>query len=229
MITVGIWRPAYILGFEKARIDYVWARNRFISNEKAILNFATVLHKAPKATPISAVEEILTFDVAVLLENKVLGSVSCKETDCYIDVEIIQPKLWWPRSAGTPNMYNFTVQVKQNNVLIESRRIPYGIRTVELNQTKGAFQFIVNGYPVYAKGANYVPADMMHPRFANPVHKPAYTVEQMFADIAESNINMIRIWGGGQYETDEFYELASRYGIMLFSDFMFSVNTYPGS
>lgn len=126
-------------------------------------------------------------------------------------------------------MYNFTVELKQNKAVIDTKKVPYGIRTIELNQTEGAFQFIVNGYPVYAKGANYVPADMFHPRFANPVHKPAYTVEQMFSDIVESNINMIRIWGGGQYETDEFYELASRNGIMLFSDFMFSVNTYPGS
>ena len=146
-----------------------------------------------------------------------------------MDVEIPQPKLWWPRNVGIPHVYNFSVVVRHNNEVIDSSKVPYGIRTIQLNQTDGAFQFIVNGYPVYAKGANYVPADMFHPRFANPVHKPAYTMELYFSDIVESNFNMIRIWGGGQYETDEFYEAASRNGIMLFSEFMYSVNTYPGS
>ena len=77
-------------------------------------------------------------------------------------------------------MYNFTVQLKDSNGVIDNKRVPYGIRTVELNQTDGAFQIIVNGYPVYCKGANYVPPDMFHPRFSNPVHNPAYTVEQLF-------------------------------------------------
>lgn len=77
MITVGIWRPVYILGFENARIDYVWARNRLISNEKAVINFATVLHKAaaPAVTPAG---EKTAYNISVLLDNVTLGSVSCK-------------------------------------------------------------------------------------------------------------------------------------------------------
>ena len=60
----------------------------------------------------------------------------------------------------------------------------------------------MNGHPVYAKGANYVPPDMFHPRFANPAFKPGFSMEEYMNTIVESNYNMIRVWGGGQYETN---------------------------
>lgn len=87
----------------------------------------------------------------------------------------------------------------------------------------------MNGYPLYAKGANYVPMDMFYPRIYNNNYKSANTIEQLFQDMADSHFNMIRLWGGGQYESDQFFETASRKGIMIFYDFMFSDSTYPGT
>lgn len=75
----------------------------------------------------------------------------------------------------------------------------YGIRTVRLNSEGTNFQVIVNGYPIYCKGANYVPPDMMYPRLINPDFTPANTIENLLNDAVESNFNMIRVWGGGQY------------------------------
>ena len=77
LITVGVWRPAYILGFERARIDYVWARNRLISEEKAIINFATVLHSHNKSLS-SLGKESESFNISVLLEDRQLSSVICQ-------------------------------------------------------------------------------------------------------------------------------------------------------
>lgn len=122
------------------------------------------------------VNNLTKYSVNIILNNTVLGSSECTSTTCTIDIKISKPRLWWPRSVGTPNMYNFSVQLKHGNEILDTKKVPYGIRTVELNQTDGAFQFIVNGYPVYAKGSSYVPADMFHPRFANPAHNPIYTV-----------------------------------------------------
>jgi len=91
---------------------------------------------------------------------------------------------------------------------------------------------VVNGYPVYCKGANYVPLDMFHPRITNKdfqTENKTYTLERLFEDAVSSHFNMIRLWGGGQYESDEFLELASKKGIMIFYDFMFSDSIYPST
>lgn len=103
-------------------------------------------------------------------------------------------------------MYNFTfVLVSRSEELDELKQV-YGIRTVQLNTTKGAFQFIVNGYPVYMKGGNYVPSDMLYPRFTNPKFTPGCSLKEYMETMEKSNYNMIRVWGGGQYESNEFYE-----------------------
>jgi beta-mannosidase len=77
--------------------------------------------------------------------------------------------------------------------------VVYGLRTVKLNQEGTNFQLIINGYPIYCKGANYVPPDMMYPRLINPDFKSPYSHEQLLSDAVDSNFNMIRLWGGGQY------------------------------
>ncbi len=87
----------------------------------------------------------------------------------------------------------------------------------------------VNGYPIYCKGANYVPPDMMYPRIINPTFNPKNTFQKLLEDAQNSNFNMLRVWGGGQYEVDEFYELATKKGIMIFQDFMFSDSIYPAT
>ncbi len=95
---------------------------------------------------------------------------------------------------------------------------------------KGAnFKIVINGYPIYGKGANYVPPDMMYPRLINKDFQSRNTFQKLLDDAVDSNFNMLRVWGGGQYEVDEFYELATRKGIMIFQDFMFSDSIYPAS
>lgn len=87
----------------------------------------------------------------------------------YIDVEIPNPKLWWPNGIGEPNMYDFNVKLIRNSNFstIDQKIIPFGIRSVELDQHNNKFTFMINGYPIYCKGANYVPMDMFYPRQTN--------------------------------------------------------------
>ena len=86
--------------------------------------------------------------------------------------------------------------------LIDKKKVVYGIRTVEFDQSGTNFKLSVNGHPIYCKGANYVPPDMMYPRLINSDFHPKNTIENLITDAAESNFNMIRLWGGGQYESD---------------------------
>lgn len=112
---------------------------------------------------------------------------------------------------------------------MDFKRVVYGIKTIRLNQEGTNFKIIINGYSVYCKGANYVPPDMMYPRLINDKFNAKNSIGTLLQDAVDSNFNMLRVWGGGQYESDEFYEMASRKGLMIFQDFMFSDSIYPST
>jgi beta-mannosidase len=156
-------------------LDYVWIRNKVVSPSEAILNVAVVLKSQ---------DSVLDYDIAVLIDNKEVVRHSVASSVVYFDVPIKNPKYWWPRNVGTPNVYNFKFKLldKKGNEIDEFNQV-YGIRTTELNTTDGAFQFIINGHPVYAKGANYVPPDMFYPRFINKAFKAGYTLQQYMQTI----------------------------------------------
>mgnify|MGYP000901941206 FL=1 len=90
----------------------------------------------------------------------------------------------------------------QNDLVLDHKKQVYGLHTVRLNSEGATFQVIVNGYPIYCKGANYVPPDMMHPRLINKDFYPPKSIQSLLDDAVESNFNMLRVWGGGQYESD---------------------------
>ena len=90
----------------------------------------------------------------------------------------------------------------ENKKLVAEKQIIYGIRTVDLDLSNKKFTVRVNGYPIYCKGANYVPPDMLYPRLTNPDYTPGNTIKSLLYDAVNSNFNMIRLWGGGQYESD---------------------------
>ena len=121
------------------------------------------------------------------------------ENAAYSEVTIANPKFWWPNGIGQPHMYDFVVKLERAGVVIDERKVPYGIRTVELNLENKQFQVKVNGHTVYCKGGNYVPPDMLYPRIDNPSFKGGASFKKLLDDSVESNFNMIRVWGGGQY------------------------------
>jgi beta-mannosidase len=101
----------------------------------------------------------------ILLNNTELNQVEVKEKNVYKDIEIKNPLLWWPNGAGIPHIYDFVVILQTvEGVKVDERKIPFGIRTIELNQKDKQFQVKINGHSIYCKGANYVPMDMFYPR-----------------------------------------------------------------
>jgi beta-mannosidase len=109
--------------------------------------------------------------------------------------------LWWPNGIGKPHIYDFVVTLVRSstNTKVDERKIPYGIRIVEMDKSNKKFEIKINGYSVYCKGANYVPPDMFYPRLSNAAYTPANSIEALIDAAVESNFNMLRIWGGGQY------------------------------
>ena len=165
---------------------------------------------------------IISCQEAGVLEKYHFG----KPTGYYLtpfSIEIPNPKLWWPNGAGEPYLYNFNIRIEQNGKILDQINQKIGIREIELvNESDSmgtSFYFKVNGKAIYIKGANYVPQDVFVGNKKDP--------HQIINDIVESNMNMIRIWGGGIYESDEFYDLCDSAGIMVWQDFMFANSVYP--
>lgn len=192
--TMGIWKPVYIQYYKNIKINYVWARNRKVQKSLAIINFAVSLD-------LQDSDFTNKYNLVVSHNGTDLGIVLVTNKYVYLDVEIRQPKLWWPNGIGKPNMYDFQVKLiyVSNFSEIDIKRVPFGIRTVKLDQTDKKFTVMINGYSIYCKGANYVPPDMFYPRTSNPEYKPGNTYKQLLDDAVQSHFNMIRVWGGGQY------------------------------
>ncbi len=130
------------------------------------------------------------------------------------------PEMWWPAGQGMQPLYDLTVRFGDQ---VEERQI--GLRTFELITEKDdagtGFKFRVNGRDVFAKGANWIPADALPSRITPDV------VRDLLQSAVDANMNMIRIWGGGRYEPGWFYDLCDGLGLMIWQDFMFSCNLYP--
>ena len=136
------------------------------------------------------------------------------------------PRLWWPVGQGNQPLYNVRVGLKINGRIIGEKTVKIGFRKIRINQDPhpdGGRYFIieVNGKKVFAKGANFVPADMI---FAN-IDRKRY--ETIIDRALEANFNMLRVWGGGLYESDDFYELCDEKGIMVWQEFIFACAAYP--
>ena len=139
---------------------------------------------------------------------------------------LFKPKLWWPHNIGEPHLYDFNIQLVIDETVLDEKNIKHGVRTIELVTDKDSigqsFYFKVNGIPIYAKGANYIPQNS----FQNKVSKDHY--KKLLNNVVDANMNMLRVWGGGIYENDTFYELCDEKGILVWQDFMFACAMYPG-
>jgi beta-mannosidase len=152
-----------------------------------------------------------------------------------IPVMITNPQLWWPNGLGEQALYHVEIElIEEDRALGEARSVDswiafLGLRTIELRQeaVKGeppgskSFQFVVNGIPVFCKGANWVPANAFPTQVANEQG------EHLVRSAAEAHQNMLRVWGCGYYESDFFYDLCDHYGILVWQDFQFACGAYP--
>ena len=131
-------------------------------------------------------------------------------------LEIDDPPLWWPSGAGEQRFHEYEVAVRGRTV-----RGRVGLRKIELETSGGAVCFKVNNRAIFMKGANWIPCDAFDAR----------QTPERYRDLLESardaNMNMVRLWGGGQFEKDVFYDLCDELGLLVWHDFMFSCALYP--
>jgi beta-mannosidase len=144
-----------------------------------------------------------------------------------VPVDIRQPRLWYPAGYGEQPLYEFTARAGVGVQVSEIRKIKTGLRSIVLHRALDkwgrSFELVVNGIPVFAKGADVIPFDSFPSRVTTADYR------RILQSARDANMNMIRHWGGGYYETDEFYSICDELGIMVWQDFMFGNDWQPGT
>jgi beta-mannosidase len=221
LITSGIWRPAYLRMWNQARIDNASIRTTNIYGNKASLR-ADINVEA--AFPLQATVTITSPDGQFSRVSQPL-SLNKGSNKVSLEFEINKPRLWWCNGLGEPNLYNVDVELVTDEGA-DHLDEKIGVRTIELIREKdeagSSFEFHLNGKPVFAKGANFIPLESFPSRLTQEDY------ENAIKDAVKANYNMLRVWGGGIYEDDAFYDLCDENGIMVWQDFMFACAMYPG-
>ncbi len=221
-VTSGIWKPVRLELWDDARIENLLIRQRSLSKEKA--NLSAVVEVIASADSEAVIEVENQTDKAPVASLKFRLKKGANKIP--VDFEIRNPKLWYPVGLGEQALYTFGVKLTVDNRTVDQIADRTGLRTLELRQTPDqwgtSFMFVVNGIPVFGKGGNWIPADS----FPTRVTKDRY--RELLTSVRDANMNMIRVWGGGIYEDDYYYELADEMGILVWQDFMFACSMYPG-
>ena len=218
-VTSGIWREARLVGWSESKIIDVHVQQDQVSAPAASLTVSVEIESEQAWNGLVRLStDGYAWEQAARLEPGI--------NVIHMPVVIDQPKLWWSRGLGDAHLYTFTAELIKDEELIGAKSVRTGLRSVRLVRDKdaagAAFYFELNGVPVFAKGANHIPNDS----FITAVTDERYRHEIVTA--VESNMNMLRVWGGGIYEQPIFYELCDEYGIMVWQDFMFACSMYPG-
>jgi beta-mannosidase len=214
LVTAGIWKDVKLEYWNQAKLENIKIEQTKLTSTRADLNIYTEIF----------VDEEGKFSISVngksheFTLKKGLNTLS-------IPYQINNPKLWQPNGWGEQNLYDVKISLQKDSKIIDEKSERIGLRTVELIQEKEtngkSFYFKVNGKPMYAKGTNWIPGDSFSPRMT----KEKY--QKLIKDCKDANMNMIRIWGGGIYEDDEFYKACDENGILVWQDFMFAGSFYP--
>lgn len=222
---IGIWKEIRLEGASSARLADVHLRQ---SHSEGQVNVSAALSLEQWTdAQLTARLHIVAPDGEEMVEEV---PVSQREPrfahhPTVINLPVAQPQLWWPNGYGAQPLYQVTVSLHQGDRLLDRRQYQLGLRTIELRQEEDqwgrSFEFMVNGVPIFAKGSNWIPADSFPTRITEDA------LEVLLRAAAETHHNMLRVWGGGFFEEERFYDLCDRYGILVWQDFIFSCSVYP--
>lgn len=217
MNTIGLSKPAKIeIGKENEILSCV-VSTKEIAGKTAWVTYRINLSTYSKGFSL----------FSNLLGNITEQDVSIKPEGFQIDLKIDDAKLWWPRGYGDQFMYHDTIRIFDGSRrLIDEKVIRFGIRKADLVQRTDkwgtSYQFVLNEVPIFCKGANYIPQSVF------PAAVKDDEIVEMIDQMVEANFNMVRVWGGGYYPDDIFYQTCDEKGIMVWQDFMFACAMYPG-
>ena len=219
-LNVGIWKDVELLGWNSFKVENVSILTENLDGNDA---------------EMSANIRLCTdgpHDLKFVVKNN--DSQICEQSvsingQCHVKIpfELQNANLWWPNEMGEQSMTDFVVEIYDKDKLIDSQKVTTGIRKIELieepDSIGSAMYFKVNGKKVYIKGANYIPEEMIETWMSKE------KTIKLLAECVPAHFNMLRVWGGGIYPPDYFFDVCDSLGIMVWQDFMFAGTTYPYS
>ncbi|MEW9624413.1 glycoside hydrolase family 2 protein [Rhodanobacter sp. S2-g] len=217
IVTEGIWKDVKLESWDALRLADFHIAQPKVTADAADLQAQLDIHAAAAGTARVALRWRAPDGSTQSQDSDI--ALKAGDNHVALPLHIAHPQRWWPVGYGTPNLYDFHVDVDMGGRLVASADRSTGLRSVELLRQKDrwgkSFAFVVNGVPIFAKGADVIPQDM----FPNRV-TPA-RIDAMLQSARDANMNMLRIWGGGYYFDDAFYAEADKLGLMVWQDFMF--------
>jgi len=219
LVTAGIWRPAALESWSTARL----ARVRpliTVADAGGPVGHVVVhcsIERTDGAGPLTFVVEIAGTRASI--------DVGSDADTATLEVDVPGPELWWPRSLGEPALYDLAVTLYDRYRVLDRWQRRIGFRTVELNTSAddvgSAFEFVVNGIPVFARGVNWIPDDCF------PTRVDSARYRRRLEQAVDAGVDFVRVWGGGMYESEEFYDSCDELGLMVWQDFAFACAAYP--
>lgn len=225
LATCGIWRPVRLVFSDVVRIEDYYVHQASVSASKADVDNRLEITNVT-SQPVSALLKV-AYHYTANDTKEVQKQIELRpgENTVSLPVMIDNPHLWMPNGWGEPSLYKFTASVSVDGVEVASQERQVGLRSIRVvmedDEHGKSFYFEVNGHPMFAKGANFIPDDALLPNVTPERYK------RIFEDVKAANMNMLRVWGGGIYEDDKFYDEADRNGILIWQDFLFACTTYP--
>ncbi len=226
LVNCGIWRPVRLEVLDAAALRDVWVRTRLAGEGRAVV---TVMVEIENVTAAPA-EASLTLSIPGIGDQVLaLGAVPPGRKRVETTFGVDQPRLWWPRPLGEPHLYTLETRLSSGGTPCTTRTTRFGIREITLVQEPlvgvpggKSFTFVVNGEKCFINGANWAPPDCIVARVTPEKRGRLLTL------VRNANLNMLRVWGGGIYEEDDFYDFCDANGVLLWHDFMMACFVYPG-
>jgi len=223
-VTAGIWKPVALESWNAARIDNLQLRQDRVEEAAADIMAIASLDAARDGGFDLRLWQTAPDGkrtLAAQLRTELHAGANRIELPLHID----RPQRWFPNGYGAQPLYRYELEVADGRTVIAKSGTRTGLRSIELRREpddKGkTFYFAVNGIPVFAKGANSIPFDMFQPRVSKA------QLRRVLQSARDANMNFLRSWGGGYYESDDFFDLADELGLLVWQDFMFGGGMPP--
>jgi beta-mannosidase len=238
VVTAGIWRPIGIESWRDARLDRVRpvvtitgdSGESGVSGEGGVSGESGVSGRVQLHTRLSR-----TSDRPVRLQATLSGDgrtfrseveLAGDVSETTLEISVVDPRLWWPHGLGDPDRYDVeVVLLDTEGIELDRWQRRIGFRSVRLDTASdpdgSAYTVVVNGTPVFVRGVNWIPDDALVTR----VDRERYATR--LGQARDANCNYLRVWGGGIYESEDFYDLADELGLMVGQDFLFACAAYP--
>ncbi|HLJ27958.1 MAG TPA: glycoside hydrolase family 2 protein [Candidatus Angelobacter sp.] len=223
-VTEGIWQPVRLESWDALRIESFHIHQNKITLETASLNAELEIESVEPAS-VSITYSHDDLNSAPIKDGSQTVQLDAGMNQISFPIHIASPKLWYPLGYGSQGRYHFAVSIKDRKETEAQADLKTGLRSVELRRVPDdwgkSFAFVINGIQVFAKGADVIPFDSFPPRVTPARHR------EILEAARDAHMNMVREWGGGYYESDDFYDICDELGILVWQEFAFGGDMVP--